>query len=116
MKILKIKKGFITNSSGSYEWIPPQENNPSGGNSQPAQPVQPTQPLSPAASLSPADSSPAISKSYLAQNNSNAGAGASGLDPATILFGAFFTVVVIIVIVAELAEKIRRKIKSVKKN
>ncbi|MBU4099705.1 hypothetical protein KJ980_08755 [Patescibacteria group bacterium] len=110
MKILKIKKGFITNSSGSYEWIPPQENNPSGDNSQPAQPVQPTQPLSPAAS------SPAISKSYSAQSNSDAGVKGSGLDPSIMLFGAFFIVVVIIAIVAEIAGKIRRKIKNVKKN
>ena len=27
MKILNTKKGFTTNSSGSYEWIPPIQNN-----------------------------------------------------------------------------------------
>lgn len=97
MKILKIKKGFITNSSGSYEWIPPQENNPPGDNSKPAQPV-------------------AISKSYSAQSNSDAGAKGGGLDPSIMLFGAFFIMVAIIAIVAEIAGKIRRKIKSVKKN
>ncbi len=28
LKILKIKKGFITNSSGSYEWLPVSNNAP----------------------------------------------------------------------------------------
>lgn len=28
LKILKIKKGFITNSSGSYEWLPVSNNVP----------------------------------------------------------------------------------------
>lgn len=28
LKILKIKKGFITNSSGSYEWLPMSNNVP----------------------------------------------------------------------------------------
>lgn len=31
MKILKIKKGFITNSSGSYEWLPQASGSPDIG-------------------------------------------------------------------------------------
>lgn len=42
MKILKIVRGFTTNSSGSYEWLGPvseEGSTPSGGATPPAQPV-----------------------------------------------------------------------------
>jgi hypothetical protein len=104
MRVLKVKRGFITNSSGSYEWIPPvNDSTPT-----PA-PISTPAPVSKQISKSPFVSGNASSVGNRADVQSNS------LDPTVIMLGAFLFVVIVFIIVIEAARGVLRIIRTVKK-
>lgn len=111
MKILKIKKGFITNSSGSYEWLP---TNTSSAPSN-SMPVAPSQPVNnqPSPTTPPNNTT---HKPYIAPTSSGNNTQRDGLDPSVILLGAIVTIAVVVAIVAEVVKKFLVKIKKDRKN
>jgi hypothetical protein len=106
MRILKVKKGFITNSSGSYEWIPPVDNSPSD--------------FTPTAAPAPAPISKQIPKSSSVSSNVSSTANRTdtqnnSLDPSVIMLGALLFVIIVFIIAAETARSALRIIRIVKK-
>ena len=105
MRILKIKKGFITNSSGSYEWIPPAENpSPVKNNSQ--------------NQIAPQPSSVNTKSSVIQESRTQKVAESApkeGLDPSVVVIGAFIAIISIIAIMAEFVKKLLIRIKRNKK-
>ncbi len=97
LKILKIKKGFITNSSGSYEWLPISNNAPIMN-----------APL------------PLPTNTPISNNIANNGANAAnnipkaGLDPNVIVLTAVLGLVVILLGAANIAKTIHKKSKKAK--
>lgn len=101
MKILKIKKGFITNSSGSYEWLPTSNNSPSD--------------LALPATVSPAPSSQPAINNMAANNPSLENIQKSGLDPSVVLLAAFLGFVIFIIAIFSVIGKILNITKISKK-
>jgi len=129
MKILKIKRGFITNSSGSYEWIPPVDTNQGSNNSDAAKPPQNRENVNnnsergkngagiPAVSVDNSSLTKAQHSYNKADNLENTGNKISRkeLDPSVIVLGALFVVLVVVIIIWKIIRKLFRKSKLIKK-
>lgn len=111
MKILKIKKGFITNSSGSYEWLPP-------ANTSSAPSIAPSQPTSQSnsQSLPAAPSNNITQKPYVEPNSGENNAQKNSLDPSVILLAVIVIIIAVIAASAEIVKKILMIIEKNKKN
>lgn len=115
MKILKIKKGFITNSSGSYEWLPintpsePQNSAPSIVPSQPTpQPNNQSLPATPSNNIT--------QKPHIEPNGGENNAQKNSLDPNVALLAVIVIIIAVIATSAEIVKKILMRMEKDKKN
>lgn len=105
MKIIKIKKGFITNSSGSYEWLPALNSSSPPTSTPNALPT----PSNAATSSMQSNPSPNINTTQ------NTAVQKNGFDPSVVIFAIIIGIAAIIACIGGIAKEIKKTKKMKKK-